>query len=666
MSGVARCATGRLRDEALDHVVAGRVLSGTVGLSGAVIVAGPGDDQSAARRDLAQQGLARLGVLPVIDLEAAQSRVDESIDERHGHHAIPPRGDGVGDDRHSPGVRDEAYRRERIGCVVRFVVPLARMQDAVEGLRAIAHDPSGHERIGDVRAPDRRVRRGLGQHVVPVQVVVAPDAAHDALGAPDTIAADAFRLGAQISVVGVEEVTEYMHAAPLVLGGEFHAGDERHPESVGGFGSLRPACGAVVIGERDRAQPVGVRLAHHLGRRLGTVGLVRVQVQVRRTCESTGMLNDHPPSVPSAPVPGCAACGAARRGRVFTGGAPRLERMLRLLGILFTVLLAAVTAVVVWPQFFRLEQTYPFAQIVAARGVVLAGFIILAVIALLLLLARPLRGFAASVLIVALLGAGATGIIGATRGFGASALPAKTDTSLRVLTWNTAGEAVPAEQIAQQILDQGADIVALPETTEAVGERIALMLREQGHPMWVHHVQFRPDVPNGPQSWQTTVLVSPDLGEYSVIESSEDGSNNTGSVPSVVLMPVDGSGPTVVAVHAVAPRKEEMVQWQADLAWIADQCPQGDFILAGDFNATIDHMATLGVDGGDIGYCRDVASRTGSGLVGTWPSSVPALVGAPIDHVMASQNWTPTGSAVLDDAGGSDHRALIVQLEPAG
>ncbi len=340
--------------------------------------------------------------------------------------------------------------------------------------------------------------------------------------------------------------------------------------------------------------------------------------------------------------------------------------MLRLLGILITVLFAAATAVVVWPQFFRLEQTYPFAQLVAVRGVVLVGFAVIALVALLLLLARPLRGFAASILIVALLGAGATAGIGALRGFGGGDLPEKTEGSVRVLTWNTAGEAVGADQIAQQILDQGADIVALPETTEAVGERIAVMLREQGHPMWVHHVQFRPDIPNGPQSWQTTVLVSPDLGEYSVIQSSEDGSSNTGSVPSVVLMPVDGTGPTVVAVHAVAPRQEEMAQWQADLSWIADQCPEGDFILAGDFNATIDHMAGLGVGGGDMGYCRDVASRTGNGMQGTWPSSFPALAGAPIDHVMASQNWTPSGSLVLDDAGGSDHRALIVQLEPTG
>ena len=50
-------------------------------------------------------------------------------------------------------------------------------------------------------------------------------------------------------------------------------------------------------------------------------------------------------------------------------------------------------------------------------------------------------------------------------------------------------------------------------------------------------------------------------------------------------------------------------------------------------------------------------------MVATWPSSFPALVGAPIDHVMASQNWEPAGSVVLD-AEGSDHRGLVVQLDP--
>lgn len=338
--------------------------------------------------------------------------------------------------------------------------------------------------------------------------------------------------------------------------------------------------------------------------------------------------------------------------------------MFRLLGVLVTVLFAIASAVVVWPQFFQLEQTYPFAQLVAVRGLVLAAFLAIALLSLLLLLARPLRGFAASILIVALLAAAATGAIGAMRGFGTGTLPEKTDASVRVLTWNTAGEAVAAETVADAVLAQQADVVTLPETAESVGERIAVMLREQGQPMWVHHVRFG-DVENGPQAWETTILISPELGDYSVIASSEDGSSNTSSVPSAVVMPLSGTGPTIVAVHAVAPRIEAMEHWQSDLKWIADQCPEGDFILAGDFNATLDHMAGLGTGGGDMGYCRDAASRTGTGVTGTWPASYPEILGAPIDHVMASQNWEPTGSLVLD-ASGSDHRALVVQLDPAG
>jgi len=340
--------------------------------------------------------------------------------------------------------------------------------------------------------------------------------------------------------------------------------------------------------------------------------------------------------------------------------------MLRLLGILLTVLFAIATAILVWPQFFQLETTFPLAQIIASRALVLAAFAIVVVLALLMLIARPLRGFAASILIVALIGAGATGFVAATRGLGTGSLPEKTDAALRVLTWNTNGAAVSAEQIAKVIAEQDVDIVALPETAEKVGEQIAIRMRDAGDPMWVHHVNIRPDVHNGPQAWQTTILISAKLGKYSVIASSRDGSSNTSSVPSAVAMPVDGTGPTIVAVHAVAPRQEAMTRWRSDLAWIADQCPAGDFILAGDFNATLDHMSSFGSNGGTMGRCHDAASATGNGMMGTWPASIPSLLGAPIDHVMASENWRATGSVVLDDAGGSDHRALVAQLEPVG
>ena len=86
------------------------------------------------------------------------------------------------------------------------------------------------------------------------------------------------------------------------------------------------------------------------------------------------------------------------------------------------------------------------------------------------------------------------------------------------------------------------------------------------------------------------------------------------------------------------------------------------------FCQSIDHMARLGVDGGTLGYCHDGASESGNGGVGTWTTDLPALAGTPIDHVLATSNWKVTGSIVLRslDGSGSDHRPLVVQLEPAG
>lgn len=339
-----------------------------------------------------------------------------------------------------------------------------------------------------------------------------------------------------------------------------------------------------------------------------------------------------------------------------------------MLGILVTVLFAIATAVVTWPHFFRVEQTLPFAQIVSMRGVLVVAFALLTLLFLLLALARPLRGFAMSIALVAGIGAIAGGVTLGLRGYG-DTLPPQTESSVRVMTWNTAGDATGADEIAQTAVAMDADIVALPETAQTVGEEVAIEMRDLGRPMWVHHVQFNEEIERGPQSWVTTILISPDLGDYAVIESSDDGSSNTQMLPSAVVMPVDGTGPTVVAVHAVAPRPAYMDVWRQDLRWIADQCPQdANVIIAGDFNATLDHMTSLAADGADLGYCRDAAATTGNGGVGTWPTDVPSLLSTPIDHVMHSAHWRATGSIVLTnlDGAGSDHRPLVVQLEPAG
>lgn len=337
--------------------------------------------------------------------------------------------------------------------------------------------------------------------------------------------------------------------------------------------------------------------------------------------------------------------------------------MLRLLGILVTVVAAIAVALVTWPQFFRLERTFPFAQIVSLRGPVVAAFVTAVVVMLLLCLVRPLRGFAASLALVAAIGAIAGGAILVSRGTGPGALPAKGDTAVRVMTWNTAGAAAEPQLIARTAIAMQADVVSLPETTIEEGEDVAIAMREMGSPMWAHHEEYPGWAANS-----TTLLISPALGDYAVVESTSGDASNTSTVPTVVAMPVAGRGPTIVAAHAVAPRRADMDQWRDSLTWLADQCASDDVIMAGDFNATLDHMDRLGVDGGDLGRCHDAAAATGTGAVGTWSTQWPALFGTPIDHVLATDAWTPVGSVVLTslDTSGSDHRPLVVQLEKRG
>ena len=349
-----------------------------------------------------------------------------------------------------------------------------------------------------------------------------------------------------------------------------------------------------------------------------------------------------------------------------SASSPRVAVVLRLLGILATVLCAIAAAVLTWPGFFRVERLFPIAQLVSFRGLLALAFAAAAVLALLLALVRPVRAFAFSLAVVAGLATVANVAVLVSRGGpGTEHLPAKTEDSIRVMTWNTAGPATPPATIAKIAVAMDADIVALPETTIETGEQVAIAMRDLGHRMWAHHAQ---DPSTEWDAGSTTLLISPDLGDYAVIESSLDGTSNTSTVPSAVAMPVTGDGPIVVAAHAVAPRPSYMQSWRDDLRWLADQCGDGNVIMAGDFNATIDHMTGLGVDGGTLGHCTDAAVATGNGAVGTWSVELPALLGAPIDHVMASDDWRTTGSLVLRalDESGSDHRPLIVQYEPAG
>jgi endonuclease/exonuclease/phosphatase (EEP) superfamily protein YafD len=81
-------------------------------------------------------------------------------------------------------------------------------------------------------------------------------------------------------------------------------------------------------------------------------------------------------------------------------------------------------------------------------------------------------------------------------------------------------------------------------------------------------------------------------------------------------------------------------------------------VLAGDFNATLDHAVLRDLLG--TGYI-DAAEFTGAGLIATWPVGrhLPPLV--TIDHVLVDRRSAAVATSVQTIAG-SDHRAVFADL----
>lgn len=335
---------------------------------------------------------------------------------------------------------------------------------------------------------------------------------------------------------------------------------------------------------------------------------------------------------------------------------------------------AVLLLVMAWPQLFGAQRLGGVAQVVSLRGAAIAVALALVVVLLLLaLIIRRFRPLAASLTVLLLAFAAVSGAVLGTRGFGPGAsidAAQRADDALTVMAWNTLGPATEPTDVASLALEVGADVVVLPETREEDAIDAALLMREAGKPMWVLTSAYDRISP----ARSTSMLISVSLGEYRF----EPDARTTSVLPTVVATPVNGEGPTLVAVHAVAPIRGQMDNWRSDLTLLAELCSGDDIIMAGDFNSTIDHFSGLGsresaattdprATAARLGDCSDAAVLAGAGAVGTWPTWVPAPLGAPIDHVMATDDWRVDGFRVIDDrdSTGSDHRPVVAALSPA-
>ena len=115
-----------------------------------------------------------------------------------------------------------------------------------------------------------------------------------------------------------------------------------------------------------------------------------------------------------------------------------------------------------------------------------------------------------------------------------------------------------------------------------------------------------------------------------------------------------------LAVHPAAPLSPDHAQWTRDQPLLRDALSSvpGPVVVAGDFNATLDHgiMRTLQSDG-----FIDAAEAVGAGLNATWPnasrSPIPLFA---IDHVMHRDVDVAPASVQNVVVPGSDHRAVVV------
>jgi endonuclease/exonuclease/phosphatase (EEP) superfamily protein YafD len=332
----------------------------------------------------------------------------------------------------------------------------------------------------------------------------------------------------------------------------------------------------------------------------------------------------------------------------------------KVLAAILAAVAAAILLVAVWPQLFGLQSAPVVAQVVALRGIDVAIAIVLAVVlGALAIIWRGGRRFFGTLVSLLLVFTLVSIAILASRGFGGGTVTARPAGDVTVLSWNTEGGKPGPAAIAQLALSEHADIVALPETTSLTGDAVEQIMAAAGHPMWVYWAAHG----NIYQSHATTLLISAALGKYTVDTSVGD----TSVLSSIIARPNSGTGPTIVAVHAVSPKPDEMRNWRSDLQFLARQCSGANLIMAGDFNSTLDELSSLSSKpDADFGQCSDSGLAAHAAAIGSWPTSVPALLGAQIDHVMYTPAWKVAAMKVIqtEDAAGSDHRPVVATLAP--
>jgi endonuclease/exonuclease/phosphatase (EEP) superfamily protein YafD len=123
---------------------------------------------------------------------------------------------------------------------------------------------------------------------------------------------------------------------------------------------------------------------------------------------------------------------------------------------------------------------------------------------------------------------------------------------------------------------------------------------------------------------------------------------------------VRGHAVRLQLAHPMPPLPGQLEPWRQELGKLRDfaAASRPPTVLAGDFNASQDHAAFRAIL--DTGL-RDAARLAGSGRTPTWPARTAPVIGAQIDHVLVSADFSADDARFLDLAD-TDHRALLVDI----
>ena len=360
----------------------------------------------------------------------------------------------------------------------------------------------------------------------------------------------------------------------------------------------------------------------------------------------------------------------------------------RAIGWAVVALIGVLSLLILFPDLLgfvsdsaRLSVVYPFAQLIALRSGLVVGFGLMALVtgasALIRILRREGGRRTTAAALVLLIAAGGHAWVLCSRGLGndesapaaiapagsISADPADWDGALTTFSFNTHYSEAHKVELAVAIRRAAAEVVVLPETSAEYGQAIADLLAQDGLRYTVFSAGDQKD-----DADPTTVLVSAVLGDYEQAQAPAGAGHGT-----VLLRPAGEAElnghrrPTILGVHTHAPVPGSMEEWLTSVEVVVGQCrgagqgPEPGLVIAGDFNATLDHAPMK-----DLGGCADAGLEAGIGGVSTWPtSSHTTLLGSPIDHVLADSATWRTRSASVLTLSGSDHRALVVELAAA-